>query len=95
MSDTASQRVIDVATTVGNLSLTHTNPALDCFLTLAIKLDRSEPFRGDYGGSDWVRARRDLCSGPGAVVAFYRDIFGMRVTKQSWRAGIVFSERGP
>jgi catechol 2,3-dioxygenase-like lactoylglutathione lyase family enzyme len=29
------------------------------------------------------------------MVAFYRDILGMRVTKQNWRAGIVFLSADP
>src|SRR5260370_16948835 len=29
------------------------------------------------------------------MVAFYRDVVGMRVTKQNWRAGIVFLSADP
>jgi len=29
------------------------------------------------------------------MVAFYRDLMGMRVTKQNWRAGIVFLSSNP
>ena len=29
------------------------------------------------------------------MVAFYRDTLGMRVTKQNWRAGIVFLSANP
>lgn len=29
------------------------------------------------------------------MVAFYRDILGMRVTKQNWRAGIIFLSADP
>lgn len=29
------------------------------------------------------------------MVAFYRDILGMRITKQNWRAGIVFFSADP
>ena len=29
------------------------------------------------------------------MVAFYRDTLGMRVTKQNWRAGIVFLSADP
>jgi len=29
------------------------------------------------------------------MVAFYRDLIGMRVTKQNWRAGIVFLSSNP
>src|SRR5204863_264374 len=29
------------------------------------------------------------------MVAFYRDLMGMRVTKQNWRAGIVFLSSDP
>src|SRR5690348_3050192 len=29
------------------------------------------------------------------MVAFYRDLMGMRVTKQNWRAGIVFLSSEP
>jgi catechol-2,3-dioxygenase len=34
---------------------------------------------------------RDL----GAMVAFYRDLMGMQITKQNWRAGIVFLSADP
>ena len=29
------------------------------------------------------------------MVAFYRDLLGMQVTKQNWRAGIVFLSADP
>src|SRR5262249_58526044 len=29
------------------------------------------------------------------MVAFYRDVMGMRVTKQNWRAGVVFLSADP
>src|SRR5260370_10376934 len=29
------------------------------------------------------------------MVAFYRDVLGMRVTKQNWRAGVVFLSADP
>ena len=29
------------------------------------------------------------------MVGFYRDVLGMRVTKQNWRAGIVFLSSDP
>ena len=30
-----------------------------------------------------------------AMAAFYRDTLGMRITKQNWRAGIVFFSTDP
>src|SRR4029453_3357795 len=29
------------------------------------------------------------------MVAFYRDVMGMRITKQNWRAGVVFLSADP